>query len=228
MAAKEIGDKLNAVMESDSTANEIREFVKNVYASDFVTNYIDSLDDNAMLEFAKKYKDGFYISTPVFDGAQESDIQRMLEISGLDETAQMELYDGRTGDKFDQKITVGYLYMMKLHHLVDDKLHARSIGPYSLVTQQPLGGKAQFGGQRFGEMEVWALEAYGAAFTLRELLTVKSDDTAGRNKIYEAIVKGKHDYKAGIPEAFKVLINELKSLCLDFELIREEGFLEEI
>ncbi len=228
MAAKEIGDKLNIVLENNSTASEIREFLKHVYDSDFVTNYIDKLDDDGVMDFARKYKDGIYFATPVFDGAQEHDIRRMLEISGLDETAQMELFDGRTGDKFDQKITVGYLYMMKLHHLVDDKLHARSIGPYSLVTQQPLGGKAQFGGQRFGEMEVWALEAYGAAYTLRELLTVKSDDTAGRNKIYEAIVKGKHDYKAGIPEAFKVLINELKSLCLDFELIREEGFLEEI
>jgi DNA-directed RNA polymerase subunit beta len=228
MAAKEIGDKLNIAMENHSPAGEIRDFLKKVYDSKFVTNYVDTLDDDGVLEFARKYKDGFYFSTPVFDGAQENDIRRMLEISGLHETAQMELFDGRTGDKFDQKITVGYLYMMKLHHLVDDKLHARSIGPYSLVTQQPLGGKAQFGGQRFGEMEVWALEAYGAAYTLRELLTVKSDDTAGRNKIYEAIVKGKHDYKAGIPEAFKVLINELKSLCLDFELIREEGFLEEI
>jgi DNA-directed RNA polymerase subunit beta len=152
----------------------------------------------------------------------------MLDKTGLDRTGQMTLYDGRTGERFDQQITVGYLYMLKLHHLVDDKLHARSIGPYSLVTQQPLGGKAQFGGQRFGEMEVWALEAYGAAYTLRELLTVKSDDTSGRNKIYESIVKGNHENKTGIPEAFKVLINELKALCLDFELIREEGFFEDL
>ncbi|MBU2512549.1 DNA-directed RNA polymerase subunit beta [bacterium] len=228
LAAKGLGDKFNALLEAMSPVNEIRSFLKNIYQKEFVINHIDSLNDEELMNFARKYKDGFYFATPVFDGAHEDDIHRMLAISGLDKNAQMELYDGRTGDKFDQKITVGYLYMMKLHHLVDDKLHARSIGPYSLVTQQPLGGKAQFGGQRFGEMEVWALEAYGAAYTLRELLTVKSDDTAGRNKIYESIVKGKHDNKSGIPEAFKVLINELKSLCLDFELIREEGFLEDI
>jgi DNA-directed RNA polymerase subunit beta len=180
------------------------------------------------MAFAEKLKDGVYMSTPVFDGAKEADIMRLIDRAGLGKTAQMELFDGRTGEKFDQTVTVGYLYMMKLHHLVDDKLHARSIGPYSLVTQQPLGGKAQFGGQRFGEMEVWALEAYGAAYTLRELLTVKSDDTPGRNKVYESIVKGNPDIKMGIPESFKVLINELKSLCLDFSLIKEEGFLEEI
>jgi DNA-directed RNA polymerase subunit beta len=161
------------------------------------------------------------MATPVFDGAQEPDIHRMAELANLPKSGQVWLYDGRTGERFEQKVTVGYAYIMKLHHLVDEKIHARSIGPYSLVTQQPLGGKAQFGGQRFGEMEVWALEAYGAAHTLRELLTVKSDDVQGRNKIYEHIVKGKHTSDTGIPESFKVLISELKSLCLNIELLQE-------
>ena len=158
------------------------------------------------------------MGTPVFDGANEDDVSKMLELAGLDKSGQIELIDGRTGEYFDRKVTVGYIYMLKLHHLVDDKIHARSIGPYSLVTQQPLGGKAQFGGQRFGEMEVWALEAYGAAYTLQEMLTVKSDDVSGRTKVYEAIIRGDDDFEAGIPESFNVLVKELKSLGLNVNL----------
>ena len=160
--------------------------------------------------------------TDVFDGAREDDINKMLETAGLETSGQVTLFDGRTGEEFDRKVTVGYIYMLKLHHLVDDKIHARSIGPYSLVTQQPLGGKAQFGGQRFGEMEVWALEAYGAAYTLQEMLTVKSDDVSGRTKVYEAIVRGDDTFEAGIPESFNVLVKELKSLGLNVELNRNE------
>jgi DNA-directed RNA polymerase subunit beta len=154
----------------------------------------------------------------VFDGARETDIVEMLEMAGLDTSGQVTLRDGRTGEQFDRKVTVGYIYMLKLHHLVDDKIHARSIGPYSLVTQQPLGGKAQFGGQRFGEMEVWALEAYGAAYTLQEMLTVKSDDVSGRTKVYESIVRGDDTFEAGVPESFNVLVKELQSLGLNVEL----------
>jgi DNA-directed RNA polymerase subunit beta len=163
---------------------------------------------------------GYKVSCPVFDGATISEIKRALREAGLPESGKSVLYDGRTGEHFDQEITVGFIYMMKLSHLVDDKIHARSIGPYSLVSQQPLGGKAQFGGQRFGEMEVWALEAYGAAYCLQELLTVKSDDIQGRAKIYEAIVKGENPPEPGIPESFNVLIKELQSLGLDVELVR--------
>jgi DNA-directed RNA polymerase subunit beta len=162
------------------------------------------------------------IGTPVFDGAREPDVAEMLEKAGLDRSGQVTLFDGRTGDQFDRKVTVGYKYVLKLHHLVDDKIHARSIGPYSLVTQQPLGGKAQFGGQRFGEMEVWALEAYGAAYTLQEMLTVKSDDVAGRTKVYEAIVRGEDAFEAGIPESFNVLVKEMRSLGLNVELAQSE------
>ena len=158
------------------------------------------------------------MATPVFDGASEINVRDILKLADLDETGQVLLTDGRTGEVFDRKVTVGYIYMLKLHHLVDDKIHARSIGPYSLVTQQPLGGKAQFGGQRFGEMEVWALEAYGAAYTLQEMLTVKSDDVSGRTKVYESIIRGDDDFEAGIPESFNVLIKELKSLGLNVNM----------
>src|SRR5436309_12474598 len=161
------------------------------------------------------------MATPVFDGAKEADIEKMLDLAGLDHSGQVTLYDGRTGESFDRKVTVGYIYMLKLHHLVDDKIHARSIGPYSLVTQQPLGGKAQFGGLRFGEMEVWALEAYGAAYTLQERLTVKSDDVMGRVQTYEAIVKGEDIQPPGVPESFKVLIKELQSLGLSVEVLND-------
>jgi DNA-directed RNA polymerase subunit beta len=165
---------------------------------------------------------GLEFSSPVFDGATEATIREKLTDAGLPKTGKVTLYDGLTGDPFEQKVTVGYLYMMKLSHLVDDKIHARSIGPYSLITQQPLGGKAQFGGQRFGEMEVWALEAYGAAYTLQELLTAKSDDVAGRSRIYEGIVNGHIDFVPGVPESFSVLVRELQGLCLDVELIKKE------
>lgn len=169
----------------------------------------------------KNVKNGIPMATPVFDGAHEEDINRMLSMAGLPTSGQIDLYDGRTGEKFDRKVTVGIIYMIKLHHIVDEKMHARSVGPYSLVTQQPLGGKAQFGGQRFGEMEVWALQAYGAAYTLQEMMTVKSDDVNGRTKVYEAIVRGEEGFEAGAPESFNVLVKEIKSLCLNIELQNE-------
>ena len=198
----------------------LKEALKKIYGKD---ETIASLDDGALLELGENLSRGVPIATPVFDGAKEADIEHMLELAGLDKTGQVQLYDGRTGDSFDRKVTVGYIYMLKLHHLVDDKIHARSIGPYSLVTQQPLGGKAQFGGQRFGEMEVWALEAYGAAYTLQEMLTVKSDDVAGRTKVYEAIVRGDDTFEAGIPESFNVLVKEMRSLGLNVELVSTKG-----
>jgi DNA-directed RNA polymerase subunit beta len=166
--------------------------------------------------------EGVPMATPVFDGAPEVEIKKLLGLAGLPESGQTTLFDGRTGDAFDRPVTVGYMYMLKLNHLVDDKMHARSTGPYSLVTQQPLGGKAQFGGQRFGEMEVWALEAYGAAYTLQEMLTVKSDDVSGRTKVYEAIVRGDDDFESGIPESFNVLVKELRSLGLNVDLHEAE------
>jgi DNA-directed RNA polymerase subunit beta len=179
---------------------------------------LDARSGEEIVELASNLTGGVPMATPVFDGARESDVSAMLELAGLDTSGQVELFDGRTGNSFDRKVTVGYIYMLKLHHLVDDKIHARSIGPYSLVTQQPLGGKAQFGGQRFGEMEVWALQAYGAAYTLQEMLTVKSDDVIGRTKVYEAIVKGDDSFEAGIPESFNVLVKEMQSLGLNVEL----------
>ena len=171
---------------------------------------------------------GWKVATPIFDGANEEDIAGALEEAGLDPEGKSWLYDGRTGERFDNKVTVGYVYFMKLHHLVDDKIHARSTGPYSLVTQQPLGGKAQFGGQRFGEMEVWALEAYGASYTLQEILTVKSDDVAGRVRTYESIVKGHNVPKPGVPESFKVLVKELQALCLDIQVLDKDGNIIEL
>ena len=193
----------------------LKELLKKVYGDE---ETIKSLDEKGLIELGTNLRHGVPISTPVFDGAKEADIEHMLDLAGLDHSGQVTLYDGRTGDTFDRKVTVGHIYMLKLHHLVDDKIHARSIGPYSLVTQQPLGGKAQFGGQRFGEMEVWALEAYGAAYTLQEMLTVKSDDVAGRTKVYEAIVRGDDTFEAGIPESFNVLVKEMRSLGLNVDL----------
>jgi DNA-directed RNA polymerase subunit beta len=193
----------------------LKETLKKVYGED---ETIKSLGDAELVELGHNLSHGVPIATPVFDGAKESDIEEMLKMAGLDASGQSTVYDGRTGDQFDRNVTVGYIYMLKLHHLVDDKIHARSIGPYSLVTQQPLGGKAQFGGQRFGEMEVWALEAYGAAYTLQEMLTVKSDDVAGRTKVYEAIVRGDDTFEAGIPESFNVLVKEMRSLGLNVDL----------
>ena len=225
--AKGLGKKIQEFLEKNNPAAEIRRFLKKAYECPVAQKHFDSMDDQTFLEFVNKYKPGIHMATPVFDGAKESDIQKMAEMAGLSKSGQVWLYDGMTGERFSQKVTVGYAYIMKLHHLVDEKIHARSIGPYSLVTQQPLGGKAQFGGQRFGEMEVWALEAYGAAYTLQELLTVKSDDVYGRNKIYESIVKGRHQLDTGLPESFKVLISELKSLCLNIELLQKTDDEEE-
>jgi DNA-directed RNA polymerase subunit beta len=193
----------------------LKEMLKRIYGDD---ETIKSLGEKDLIELGNNLRHGVPIATPVFDGAKEADIENMLNLAGLDHSGQVTLFDGRTGESFDRKVTVGYIYMLKLHHLVDDKIHARSIGPYSLVTQQPLGGKAQFGGQRFGEMEVWALEAYGAAYTLQEMLTVKSDDVAGRTKVYEAIVRGDDTFEAGIPESFNVLVKEMRSLSLNVDL----------
>jgi DNA-directed RNA polymerase subunit beta len=173
-------------------------------------------------ELTHNLRDGVPIATPVFDGASEYEIKQLLKLADLPQSGQMELYDGRTGDKFERPVTVGYMYMLKLNHLVDDKMHARSTGSYSLVTQQPLGGKAQFGGQRFGEMEVWALEAYGASYTLQEMLTVKSDDVSGRTKMYKNIVDGDHRMEPGMPESFNVLVKEVRSLGINIELEQEK------
>ncbi|WP_439547007.1 DNA-directed RNA polymerase subunit beta [Sandarakinorhabdus sp.] len=216
----EMLENINATMTTGS-ADEIRELFKAIYGSQYELD-IERLADEGVVELARNLVGGVPMATPVFDGAKESDVSNMLALAGLDSSGQVELFDGRTGDQFDRKVTVGYIYMLKLHHLVDDKIHARSIGPYSLVTQQPLGGKAQFGGQRFGEMEVWALQAYGAAYTLQEMLTVKSDDVVGRTKVYEAIVKGDDTFEAGIPESFNVLIKEMRSLGLNVQLQTNE------
>src|SRR6202522_1204016 len=217
-AGARLGLKLGQAVDlynSKKDSKPLKELLKKVYGDE---ETIKSLDEKGLMELGSNLRHGVPISTPVFDGAKEADIEHMLDLAGLDHSGQVTLFDGRTGDTFDRKVTVGHIYMLKLHHLVDDKIHARSIGPYSLVTQQPLGGKAQFGGQRFGEMEVWALEAYGAAYTLQEMLTVKSDDVAGRTKVYEAIVRGDDNFEAGIPESFNVLVKELRSLGLNVEL----------
>jgi DNA-directed RNA polymerase subunit beta len=213
---KRIGQTVDAYLASaKQDTRPLKETLKKIYGDD---ETIKSLNDSELMELGGNLRHGVPIATPVFDGAKEADIEEMLKLAGLDASGQSTVYDGRTGDAFDRKVTVGYIYMLKLHHLVDDKIHARSIGPYSLVTQQPLGGKAQFGGQRFGEMEVWALEAYGAAYTLQEMLTVKSDDVAGRTKVYEAIVRGDDTFEAGIPESFNVLVKEMRSLGLNVDL----------
>ena len=209
-------------MLEEKNHKDLREKVKRIFSEPDIQKTIDGFDDEELCEFAERYKDGLHMATPVFDGAKEDEIKSLLAEAGLSTTAQTTLYDGRTGEPFKEKITVGSMYVLKLHHLVDDKIHARSIGPYSLVTQQPLGGKAQFGGQRLGEMEVWAMEAYGAAHALQEFLTVKSDDMAGRTRMYEKIVKGQNTLEPGLPESFKVLTKELKSLGLDVALLEEE------
>ena len=202
----------------------VKDRLLSVYGENYAAE-IEARSPDQIVELAQNLGRGVPMATPVFDGAREADVSQMLELAGLHPSGQSDLYDGRTGEKFDRKVTVGIIYMLKLHHLVDDKIHARSIGPYSLVTQQPLGGKAQFGGQRFGEMEVWALQAYGAAYTLQEMLTVKSDDVVGRTKVYEAIVKGDDTFEAGIPESFNVLVKEMRSLGLNVELKADEpGF----
>ncbi|MBB4266051.1 DNA-directed RNA polymerase subunit beta [Roseospira visakhapatnamensis] len=216
---KQVNEMLEGIRHGTGSVDGLRDRLRVIYGPDTEDSAtIEDMDDEALQEMAGNLRNGVPIGTPVFDGAREPDIVEMLDKAGLDASGQVTLHDGRTGDAFDRQVTVGYIYMLKLHHLVDDKIHARSIGPYSLVTQQPLGGKAQFGGQRFGEMEVWALEAYGAAYTLQEMLTVKSDDVAGRTKVYEAIVRGDDTFEAGIPESFNVLVKEMRSLGLDVEL----------
>ncbi|MFY9527546.1 MAG: DNA-directed RNA polymerase subunit beta [Candidatus Acidiferrales bacterium] len=221
-ASKELGEKIGKMLDDEARAEVVRKWFKDAFGPTPVWKSIAELDDDAVIELARNFREGIPVATPVFDGAREGDIRHLLEFSGLPETGKITLYDGMTGDPFAQNVTVGYIYMLKLSHLVDDKIHARSIGPYSLITQQPLGGKAQFGGQRFGEMEVWALEAYGAAHILQELLTAKSDDVYGRAKIYEAIVKGEPGIEPGVPESFNVLVRELQSLCLDVELMKRQ------
>jgi DNA-directed RNA polymerase subunit beta len=225
-ASKEIGMKIGDLVSDRSRADAIRKIYREIFPSPEAQESFNSLSDEELIDHARGLVEGVPFASPVFDGAREKEIKQLLEFAGLPTSGKTVLYDGLTGDAFEQKVAVGYIYMMKLSHLVDDKIHARSIGPYSLITQQPLGGKAQFGGQRFGEMEVWALEAYGAAHILQELLTAKSDDVAGRSKIYEAIVKGEANFDPGVPESFNVLIRELQSLCLDVELIRRSEEME--
>jgi DNA-directed RNA polymerase subunit beta len=217
-AAKGLGQRIDAMLRAQTGVAEVRAFLADVYNSSGKREDLDSLSDEEVLELAFNLRGGVPLATPVFDGATEEEIKHMLELAGLSKTGQTTLYDGRSGEAFERPVTVGYMYMLKLNHLVDDKMHARSTGPYSLVTQQPLGGKAQFGGQRFGEMEVWALEAYGAAHTLQEMLTVKSDDVAGRTKMYKNIVDGDHKMEAGMPESFNVLVKEIRSLGINIEL----------
>jgi DNA-directed RNA polymerase subunit beta len=215
---KQVGELVEAYRRTGEARQDLLERLRDIYGDKIYAEQIVDMDDRQLVELSENLRKGIPIATPVFDGANPADIEGMLGKAGLDASGQMTLTDGRTGEPFERKVTVGIIYMLKLHHLVDDKIHARSIGPYSLVTQQPLGGKAQFGGQRFGEMEVWALEAYGAAYTLQEMLTVKSDDVSGRTKVYEAIVREQDTFEAGIPESFNVLVKELKSLGLNVDL----------
>ena len=219
-AAKGLGQKIDKMMQAKASADELRGFMDQIYNSSGKAEDIAGLSEVEVMDLAGNLKRGVPFATPVFDGADETEIEQMLELAGLPIGGQVTLFDGRTGEAFERKVTVGYKHVLKLHHLVDDKMHARSTGPYSLVTQQPLGGKAQFGGQRFGEMEVWALEAYGAAYTLQEMLTVKSDDVVGRTKVYENIVKGEHKIDSGMPESFNVLVKEIRSLAIDIDLDR--------
>jgi DNA-directed RNA polymerase subunit beta len=218
-AAKGVGEQLQKYIEENWSGDKLRAQLKKVYENSELSNFLDTLPEKEVIELCKRLRTGIHVSTPVFDGARETEILALFDEAKLPKSGQMTLFDGRTGDAFDQNVTVGVMYMLKLHHLVDEKIHARSIGPYSLVTQQPLGGKAQFGGQRLGEMEVWAMEAYGAAYSLQEFLTVKSDDVVGRTRMYEAIVKGDNVLESGLPESFNVLLKELQSLALDVELL---------
>ncbi|HEY4240342.1 MAG TPA: DNA-directed RNA polymerase subunit beta, partial [Kofleriaceae bacterium] len=218
-AAKSLGNQIDAYLQTHWSADILKDKLKKLFPDQ--SAFIDKLSQEDVGRFAKTLTNGVHLATPVFDGANETEIKTSLRMAGLPEGGQARLIDGKTGEPFDNKITVGVMYMLKLHHLVDDKIHARSIGPYSLVTQQPLGGKAQFGGQRLGEMEVWAMEAYGAAYALQEFLTVKSDDVLGRTRMYESIVKGEHVLEAGLPESFNVLLKELQALCLDVELVED-------
>ena len=218
-AAKELGRKIEEMLISEESAAAIRRFLEQLYNSTGGQREdLKSLKAEELIELARNLAQGVPMATPVFDGANEEEIKGLLSVAGLPESGQTTLYNGRTGESFDRPVTVGYMYMLKLNHLVDDKMHARSTGPYSLVTQQPLGGKAQFGGQRFGEMEVWALEAYGASYTLQEMLTVKSDDVQGRTRMYKNIVDGTHEMEAGMPESFNVLVKEIRSLGINIDL----------
>ncbi|HKK05577.1 MAG TPA: DNA-directed RNA polymerase subunit beta, partial [Gammaproteobacteria bacterium] len=218
-AARGLGLRIGEMLDAQKKAADVRKFLEQVYnKSGGRKEDLKSLDDEEIMELAHNLRKGVPMATPVFDGITEAEIKQLLELAELPTSGQTTLYDGRTGDAFERPVTVGYMYMLKLNHLVDDKMHARSTGPYSLVTQQPLGGKAQFGGQRFGEMEVWALEAYGAAYTLQEMLTVKSDDVNGRTKMYKNIVDGDHRMEPGMPESFNVLLKEIRSLGIDIEL----------
>jgi DNA-directed RNA polymerase subunit beta len=222
--ARMLGQQIEQVLENTNGVQAAKDaLIKAADLDDDFAKFISGLEDEAVMRLAHKHQRGVFFGTPVFDGATESMIKSALETAGLKKSGQQILFDGRTGEPFDKEVTVGVMYMLKLHHLVDDKIHARSIGPYSLVTQQPLGGKAQFGGQRLGEMEVWAMEAYGAAYALQEFLTVKSDDVQGRTRMYESIVKGEYALEAGLPESFNVLIKELQSLCLNVELVEGPG-----
>jgi DNA-directed RNA polymerase subunit beta len=229
-AAKGIGQRIGDMLQAETKVAEMRQFFETLYNTSGRQEDFSKLNDLQINEMATNLSNGVTFATPVFDGASEDEIRSMLKLAYPDDIAktkgltatrtQAQLYDGRTGDAFDRTTTVGYMHFLKLHHLVDDKMHARSTGPYSLVTQQPLGGKAQFGGQRFGEMEVWALEAYGASYVLQEMLMVKSDDVQGRTRVYESIVKGEHTIEAGLPESFNVLVKEIRSLGIDMELER--------
>jgi DNA-directed RNA polymerase subunit beta len=229
-AAKGLGLRIGEMLKVHTKAAEMRKYLTVIYNENGKPEDLDNFDDEEIMVMAENLKKGVPFATPVFDGANEEEIRRMLDLAYPDAIAkklgmtpsknQVTMYDGRTGEAFERKVTVGVMHMLKLHHLVDDKMHARSTGPYSLVTQQPLGGKAQFGGQRFGEMEVWALEAYGASYVLQEMLTVKSDDVNGRTKVYENLVKGDHVIDAGMPESFNVLVKEIRSLGIDIDLER--------
>jgi DNA-directed RNA polymerase subunit beta len=222
--ARELGRQIDQMVQAKYAPEKLRQRLVQCYEGDKnFAKLVKGMNDGDILSLSKKVRSGLFFASPVFDGAPETAIKSMLELAGRSTSGQAILFDGRTGEPFDQDVTVGIMYMLKLHHLVDDKIHARSIGPYSLVTQQPLGGKAQFGGQRLGEMEVWAMEAYGAAYALQEFLTVKSDDVQGRTRMYESIVKGEYALEAGLPESFNVLIKELQSLCLNVELIEGSG-----
>ncbi|PID64384.1 MAG: hypothetical protein CR963_00765 [Gammaproteobacteria bacterium] len=220
-AAKGLGNKIDKMLKTQAAVTDLRQYLGEIYNHDKAREDLDSLSDAEVVALAENLRQGVPMATPVFDGCSEKELGEMLKLADLSETGQSVVYDGRTGNQFDREVTVGYMYMLKLNHLVDDKMHARSTGPYSLVTQQPLGGKAQFGGQRFGEMEVWALQAYGAAYTLQELLTVKSDDVEGRAKIYKSIVDGDPTIQPGMPESFNVLMKEVRSLGINLDLEQE-------
>jgi DNA-directed RNA polymerase subunit beta len=223
LAAYELGRQIGEYVKSVDWSSELlKGQLKKIYPTDSACSFIDMLNEEDVKRWGEKVSEGIHVFTPVFEGVNEDEIKDLLRMAGQDTSGQMVLFDGRSGDPFHRPVTVGVMYMLKLHHLVDDKIHARSTGPYALVTQQPLGGKAQFGGQRLGEMEVWAIEAYGAAYSLQEFLTVKSDDVAGRTRMFEAIIKGNNNLQPGLPESFNVLLKELQSLCLNIETLGDD------